>query len=58
MRLQVLTKSVTAAVLNAVGDVLAQKWIDGSAQLDWKRLGKFTFLVRAFRRGWLNWGAG
>ena len=44
---QVLTKSVTAAVLNGAGDILCQLWIDGHrlSELDWKRLGKFSLLV-------------
>ena len=36
---------MTAAALNAVGDILAQKWVDGRKDFDWKRLAKFSFLV-------------
>ena len=42
---QVLTKAWSAALLNALGDILAQKVVDKNEQLDLKRLGIFTFLV-------------
>lgn len=43
---QVATKAITSAVLNAAGDALSQKYCEGSSSIDWKRLGTFTFLVR------------
>ena len=43
--LQVLTKAWTAALLNAVGDILAQKVIEKEEHLDLKRLCIFSFLV-------------
>ena len=42
---QVLTKAWSAALLNALGDILAQKIVDKNEHLDMKRLGIFTFLV-------------
>ena len=42
---QVLTKAWSAALLNALGDILAQKVVDKNEKLDMKRLGIFTFLV-------------
>ena len=42
---QVLTKAWSAALLNAIGDILAQKVVDKNDKLDMKRLGIFTFLV-------------
>ncbi len=47
MRLQIFTKAWSAALLNALGDVLSQVFIEGHSfsKLDWKRLGIFTFLV-------------
>ena len=41
------TKAWTAALLNAVGDILAQKVIEKEEHLDLKRLGIFSFLVGA-----------
>jgi hypothetical protein len=43
----VWTKAWSAALLNALGDVLAQKVVDKNDTLDWKRLGIFTVLVGA-----------
>ena len=43
--MQVLTKAWSAALLNAIGDILAQKVVDKNDKLDMKRLGIFTFLV-------------
>jgi hypothetical protein len=40
----VLTKAWTAALLNALGDVLAQLYLEKNSKLDWKRLGIFTLL--------------
>ncbi|CAL5227837.1 g10868 [Coccomyxa viridis] len=40
----VLTKAWTAALLNALGDILAQKVVDKNEHLDMKRLGIFTLL--------------
>ena len=45
--LQVFTKAWSAALLNAFGDILAQKLVDKNDRLDMKRLGIFTFLVSA-----------
>ena len=45
--LQVFTKAWSAALLNAFGDILAQKVVDKNDRLDMKRLGIFTFLVSA-----------
>ena len=45
--LQVFTKAWSAALLNAVGDILAQLVVDKNDRLDLKRLGIFTFLVSA-----------
>ena len=45
--LQVFTKAWSAALLNAIGDVLAQKLVDKNERLDKKRLAIFTILVRA-----------
>lgn len=42
---QVFTKAWSAALLNALGDVLAQLVVDKNEKLDWKRLGIFTILV-------------
>lgn len=42
--LQIATKAVTAAALNALGDVLAQVAFGDGAPFDWKRLGIFTLL--------------
>ena len=41
------TKAWSAALLNAFGDILAQKVVDKNDRLDLKRLGIFTFLVGA-----------
>jgi hypothetical protein len=43
--MQVFTKAWSAALLNALGDILAQKVVDKNDKLDLKRLGIFTFLV-------------
>ena len=43
--MQVFTKAWSAALLNALGDILAQKVVDKNDKLDFKRLGIFTFLV-------------
>ena len=43
--LQVGTKTVTSAILNAAGDVISQKYFEGNDKLDWKRTGIFAFLV-------------
>jgi hypothetical protein len=42
---QVFTKAWSAALLNALGDVLAQLVVDKKDKLDYKRLGIFTILV-------------
>ena len=42
---QVFTKAWSAALLNALGDVLAQLVVDKNDKLDYKRLGIFTILV-------------
>ena len=44
---QVFTKAWSAALLNALGDVISQVYIEkhSFSNLDWKRLGIFTFLV-------------
>jgi hypothetical protein len=42
-RKPVATKAITAAVLNGVGDVIAQLWL-GEGSFDWKRLSIFSFL--------------
>lgn len=44
---QVFTKAWSAALLNALGDILAQLVVDKKDKLDWKRLGIFTFLVQS-----------
>lgn len=41
---QLLTKSVTAGVLNGLGDVLAQVTVDKHRDFDFKRLAIFAFL--------------
>lgn len=43
--MQIFTKAWSAALLNALGDVLAQKIVDKNDTLDYKRLGIFTILV-------------
>ena len=45
---QVFTKAWSAALLNALGDVLAQKIVDKNDTLNYKRLGIFTLLVRLY----------
>lgn len=40
----VTTKASTAALLNALGDLIAQKYVEQSSAVDWKRTGMFTFL--------------
>ncbi len=45
MRKQVWTKAWSAALLNAIGDILAQLVVDKNEKLDYKRLGIFTILV-------------
>ena len=47
LALQVFTKAWSAALLNAFGDILAQKVVDKNDRLDMKRLGIFTLLVSA-----------
>ena len=42
---QVFTKAWSAALLNALGDILAQLVVDKKDKLDYKRLGIFTILV-------------
>ena len=42
--IQVATKAVTAAVLNGVGDVIAQIFLNENGKFDWKRLGIFSAL--------------
>lgn len=42
---QVTTKAVTAALLNGLGDVVAQLLFEKGQSFDWKRLGIFSFLV-------------
>ena len=43
---QVWTKAWSAALLNALGDILAQLVVDKNEKLDYKRLGIFTILVQ------------
>lgn len=43
---QVLTKAFTAALMNAAGDIFAQLFVEKNSEIDWKRLGTFTLLVR------------
>ena len=41
------TKAVTAALLNGLGDVIAQRQFEQGKEFDWKRCSIFTLLVRA-----------
>ncbi len=43
--LQILTKSLTAAVLNAIGDLIAQLAVEKKEKLDWARFIRFAGLV-------------
>ena len=43
---QVLTKTVTSALLNAVGDIMSQVFFEEHEGIDWKRTAIFAFLVR------------
>ena len=52
---QVLTKAWSAALLNALGDVLAQKVVDKNDTLDYKRLGIFTILVSSHAFAPCSW---
>lgn len=45
MLLQLLTKACTAGILNALGDGIAQKFVEKNDSFDLKRLGIFAFLV-------------
>ena len=45
MSVQLATKAVTAAVLNGLGDIIAQLGFEKGRDFDWRRLGVFTFLV-------------
>lgn len=47
---QVLTKALTAALMNAAGDLFAQLFVEKKSDVDWKRLGTFAFLVRSWPR--------
>ena len=50
-RRPVATKAVTAALLNALGDVIAQAAFEkGDSPFNWRRLGVFAFLVG----GWVG----
>ena len=40
-----LTKALTAALMNAAGDLFAQLFVEKNSDVDWKRLGTFAFLV-------------
>ncbi len=46
---QVLTKTTTSAVLNAVGDVLSQVFFEDSDGINWKRTLIFGILVSLAR---------
>jgi hypothetical protein len=41
-----LTRSVTCAILNGIGDIISQIFLE-EQELDWMRLGTFTGLVGA-----------
>jgi hypothetical protein len=41
-----VTKVVTSASLNGLGDILGQSLFEKDKPFDWARLAKFTFLVR------------
>jgi hypothetical protein len=41
------TKAVTAALLNGLGDVIAQRQFEQGKDFDWKRCSIFTLLVRS-----------
>lgn len=43
--MQLLTKAWTAGLLNALGDGVAQKFVEKNDSMDLKRLGIFAFLV-------------
>lgn len=47
MSIQLLTKALTAGILNALGDGVAQKFVEKNDKLDLKRLSIFAFLVRS-----------
>ena len=44
---QVLTKALTAALMNAAGDLFAQLFFEKNSIVDWKRVATFAFLVRS-----------
>ena len=44
--LQLFTKAWTAGLLNGLGDLVSQKFVEKNDDLDFKRLGIFTLLVR------------
>ena len=43
--LQLFTKAWTAGLLNGLGDLVSQKFVEKNDDLDFKRLGIFTLLV-------------
>lgn len=43
--LQLFTKAWTAGLLNGLGDLVSQKFVEKNEDLDLKRLGIFTLLV-------------
>lgn len=43
--LQLFTKAWTAGLLNGLGDLVSQKFVEKTDNLDFKRLGIFTLLV-------------
>ena len=45
--MQMITKAWSAALLNGLGDIISQVWIEKHSfkDVDWKRLGIFTVLV-------------
>ncbi len=43
--MQLITKAVSAAVLNGLGDIIAQLGFEKGHDFDWRRLGVFTLLV-------------
>lgn len=48
--MQVLTKAITCALLNGLGDLICQLLVENKKDIDWTRTGKFTFMVRACAR--------
>ena len=48
-KVQLLTKAWTAGLLNALGDGVAQKFVEKNDSMDLKRLGIFAFLVSTLK---------